>query len=122
MSATVPVTITLAVPSPETEPRPAVVPRVSVPLVAVSVTRSSPLSASGSAIDSPLAVAALITKAVFTGVTCTPGMWLAGPSLTAVMPIVAVSVPLRAGPPEWPRSFTVSVRVSPAGGVSVSIR
>jgi hypothetical protein len=70
-------------PSPLLKLRPAMVASVSVPSLALSVNCSGDAAVSMSAtlIARPLALDS--TSVVFSGVTCRPGSWLTGASLTA---------------------------------------
>ena len=91
MSATVPRTVIVAVPSaPAWKARPAVPARVSVPLVTVRVTSIRLAPASTSAIETRLAVPAENTSAVSSLVACAAGTVLTGASLTAVTSMVIV--------------------------------
>ena len=97
-AATVPskVIVASAVPSPVVNVSPVVPPSVSVPCVAVSVTRTSALPASESAIA--IALPAPKVSVAFSLTDWAPGTVLTGASLTGVTatdlpPLVAVASP-----------------------------
>jgi hypothetical protein len=92
MSASVPVSVTVAVPSPETAGRPATEPSVSVPWRTDRVTVAVPEPMSGSEIVTALWVAAEKTRAVSSATLCAPGTVLTGASFTGVTVAVIVLV------------------------------
>ena len=105
ISSTVPTKVVVAssTPSPVPKVSPAVLPSVSVPLVADSVTMTGLLPASMSPIDSRLPRADENTSGVSSGVTCGPGTSPTGASLTAVTVTSTESESASAPPtPVWP--------------------
>ena len=102
-----------ALPSPVVNDRPAVPASVSVPWVALSVTCivSAPASTSPMLIACPFAVES--TSGVFTAVTCRPGRWFTGASLTAVSVITVLDVaPTRRPAPGTANSDVATLPVS----------
>src|SRR5262247_4124590 len=112
MLAKLPVTVTVAVPLPLTV-RPAVPARVSVPLVAASVTWTLLLPASTSAIEMALPLAVENVSVPSSFMVWAPGTVLTGASLTAFTVMATESLSLRAPPePVLPWSLVVTVRLA----------
>ena len=89
ISAIVPTNVMVgsSVPSPVPKVRPVVLPSVSVPLVAVSVTMTGLLPASTSLTEIALPPAVEKTRAVSSSVVCAPGTTFTGASFTGVISI-----------------------------------
>src|SRR5215510_4759409 len=112
MLARLPVTVTVPVPLPLTV-RPDVPARVSVPLVAASVTWTLLLPASTSAIEIALPLAVENVSVPSSLMVWAPGTVLTGASLTAFTVMATESLSLRAPPePVLPWSLVVTVRLA----------
>ena len=122
IAASVPVKVMVAslAPSPVVKARPAVLPRLSTPLVALSVTVTLPLPASGSAMENALPLALLNTSVPSSFTVCAAGTVLTGASLTAAM--LRSNVSLAARLPSLAVTRTKSVPLKFTGGVPLNVR